>query len=151
MVIREGKLPASRHGGPMTLWEGSARDLDSLTSREWLCANHIGGYACATLAGMNTRKYHGLLVAAMSPPVRRMVLLSRVEETVFYDGWPHALACNEDPGAVPPQGRTLARALASEPFPRWAYQGNEWTLEKQVRLLAGENTVVLSYVLEGAK
>jgi predicted glycogen debranching enzyme len=86
----------------------------------------------------------------MSPPVRRMVLLSRVEETVFYDGWPHALACNEYPDAMHPQGHRLLRAFSAEPFPRWAYQNEGWTLEKQVRLLKGENTVVLSYTLMGS-
>jgi len=68
-----------------------------------------------------------------------MVLLSRVEETVFYDGWPHALACNEYPDAVFPQGYRLLRAFSNEPFPRWAYQNEGWTLEKQLRLLNGSN------------
>ena len=47
-------------------------DLHGLMEREWLAVNHLGGFACSTVAGLNTRKYHGLLVAAMSPPVRRM-------------------------------------------------------------------------------
>jgi len=127
-----------------------ALSLDAQLSREWLAVNHIGGYAASTLPGCNTRKYHGLLVAAMSPPVRRMVLLSRVEETVFYDGWPHPLASNEYPDAVFPQGYRLLRAFSNEPFPRWAYQNEGWTLEKQLRLLKGENTVILSYTLMGS-
>src|SRR5438128_9483785 len=118
----------------------SALRLDGMIDREWLAANGNGAFASSTLCGLNTRKYHGLLVAAMSPPVRRMVLLSRVEETVFYDGWPHALACNEYPDAMHPQGHRLLRAFSAEPFPRWAYQNEGWTLEKQVRLLRGENT-----------
>jgi predicted glycogen debranching enzyme len=128
----------------------SALSLDAQLSREWLTVNHLGGYAASTLPGCNTRKYHGLLVAAMSPPVCRMVLLSRVEETVFYDGWPHALGCNEYPDALHPEGYRLLRAFSAEPFPRWAYQGDGWTLEKQLRLLNGENTVVLSYTLMGS-
>src|SRR6185503_13903933 len=135
MFTREGKLPASRHGGPMTLWEGSAPHLDSLTSREWLCVNHIGGYACSTLAGMNTRKYHGLLVAAMAPPVRRLVLLSRVEETVHAKGWPCPLACNEYPGKIHPEGHQLLRGFENAPFPRWIYQADGWTLEKSLQLI----------------
>jgi predicted glycogen debranching enzyme len=127
-----------------------ALSLDAQLSREWLAVNHLGGYAASTLPSCNTRKYHGLLVAAMCPPVRRMVLLSRVEETVFYDGWPHALACNEYPDAVFPQGYRLLRAFSNEPFPRWAYQNEGWTLEKQLRLLKGENTLVLSYTLMGS-
>jgi predicted glycogen debranching enzyme len=128
----------------------SALSLDAQLSREWLAVNHLGGYAAATLPGCNTRKYHGLLIAAMSPPVHRMVLLSRVEETVFYDGWPHALGCNEYPDAIHPQGHRLLRAFSADPFPRWAYQNEGWTLEKQLRLLKGQNTVVLSYTLMGS-
>ena len=115
----------------------SALSLDAQFSREWLAVNHLGGYAASTLPGCNTRKDHGLLIAAMSPPVHRMVLLSRVEETVFYDGWPHALACNEYPDAIHPQGYRLLRAFSADPFPRWAYQNEGWTIEKQLRLLKG--------------
>ena len=128
----------------------SALSIDAQLSREWLAVNHLGGYAASTVPGCNTRKYHGLLVAAMCPPVRRMVILSRVEETVYHDGWPHALACNEYPDAMHPQGYQMLRAFSNEPFPRWAYQGDGWTLEKQVRLLNGENTVLLSYTLMGS-
>jgi predicted glycogen debranching enzyme len=121
--------------------------LDALLEREWLITNGVGGYACSTSVGLNTRKYHGLLVAAMTPPVRRMVLLSRVEETLHVDGWPHALACNEYPGTIHPEGHRLLKAFCPGPYPRWAYQGERWTLEKSVRLVRGENTVVVSYTL----
>jgi len=50
--------------------------------REWLETNGIGGYASSTIIGMNTRRYHGLLVAATQPPVGRMVLLAKMEETL---------------------------------------------------------------------
>lgn len=124
-----------------------ADQLESLLSREWLDVNHLGGYASSTLAGLNTRKYHGLLVAAMSPPVRRMVLLSRVEETVISDGWSDPLACNEYPNAIYPRGDQLIRAFSHDPFPRWAYQGPKWTIEKSVQMISGQNTVVISYSL----
>ncbi|HEV2295483.1 MAG TPA: amylo-alpha-1,6-glucosidase [Tepidisphaeraceae bacterium] len=124
--------------------------LDALLEREWLITNGIGGYACSTAVGMNTRKYHGVLVAAMTPPVGRMVLLSRLEETLHLKGWPHALACNEYPGTIYPEGHRLLKAFCAGPYPRWAYQGDGWTLEKSVRLVRGENTVVVSYTLLGA-
>jgi predicted glycogen debranching enzyme len=124
-------------------------ELDALIEREWLAVNKIGGFACSTIPGLNSRKYHGLLVAAMTPPVRRMVLLSRVEETVVCDGWTYALACNEYPGTFHPRGDQSLRAFNADPFPRWAYQGDQWTIEKSLRLLTGENTVVLSYTLLG--
>jgi predicted glycogen debranching enzyme len=128
----------------------SSLSVDAQLSHEWLAVNHLGGYAASTLPGCNTRKYHGLLVAAMSPPIRGMVLLSRVEETVFYDGWPHPLATNEYPETMHPQGHRLLRAFSNDPFPRWGYQNDGWTLEKQLRMLRGENTVVLSYTLMGS-
>ncbi|HEY0723953.1 MAG TPA: glycogen debranching enzyme N-terminal domain-containing protein, partial [Pyrinomonadaceae bacterium] len=127
----------------------SALRLDGLIAREWLAANGNGGFASSTLCGLNTRKYHGLLVAAMAPPVRRMVLLSRLEETVLCNGQSFDLACNEYPGVMHPQGQNLLRAFHHEPFPRWAYQGDGWTVEKQLRPLAGENTIVISYTVLG--
>ncbi len=127
----------------------SALRLDGLIAREWLAANGHGAFASSTLCGLNTRKYHGLLVAAMAAPVRRMVLLSRVEETVQCKGQSFDLACNEYPGVIHPQGQSFLRAFNHEPFPRWAYQGDGWTIERQLRPLQGENTVVLSYTALG--
>ena len=127
----------------------SSLRLDGLMAREWLATNANGGFASSTLCGLNSRKYHGLLVAAMSPPVRRMVLLSRVEETVRCGGETCELAVNEYPGVVHPRGYQYLRAFDSFPFPRWAYQGEGWTIEKQLRSLRGENSVVLSYTLLG--
>jgi len=124
-------------------------DFDGLISGEWLVTNGLGGFAGSTLCGLNTRRYHGLLIAAMSPPVRRMVLLSRVEETVRCDGREFYLSCNEYPGTIWPNGHELLRAFSASPHPRWAYQGDGWTLQKELRLLRGQNTVLLSYTLLG--
>lgn len=124
-------------------------DFERLVAREWLVSNGLGGYASSSVSGLNTRRYHGLLVAAMTPPNRRMVLLSRVEETVRCDGHDHYLACNEYPGTIWPTGHQLLRAFNSDPHPRWAYQGEGWTLQKELQLLRGQNTVLLSYTLLG--
>lgn len=56
--------------------------LDGSDEREWLITNGLGSYASGTIFGANTRKYHGLLVAALSPPTGRRVLLSRIDEEV---------------------------------------------------------------------
>jgi predicted glycogen debranching enzyme len=118
-----------------------------LLEREWLTANGIGGYACSTLPGLNTRKYHGLLVAAMAPPVRRMVLLSRVEETLWHNGRRFALDCNEYPGVIYPQGQRHLREFFPGRSPRWTYEGEGWRIEKQLTVVAGSNTVLLTYKL----
>lgn len=127
----------------------STLSFEGLIAREWLCANGVGGYASSTIPGLNSRKYHGLLVAALAPPVRRMVLLSRMEEVVRFDGWPVGISCNEYPGAIHPEGHRLLRAFSPEPFPRWAYQAEGWTLQKELSLLRGSNTVCITYTLLG--
>ena len=58
-------------------------NFEAATSREWLETNGIGGFACSTVIGVNTRRYHALLTAAMHPPAGRIVLLSKLEETVI--------------------------------------------------------------------
>jgi predicted glycogen debranching enzyme len=131
----------------MSGMELSAPPFDAQLGREWLVTNGLGGFASSTIPCLNTRKYHGLLVAAMSPPVRQMVLLSRVEEWVRLRGKAFALSSCEYPGVVHPQGYESLRAFSAEPFPRWAYQGDGWTIERRLRMLPGENTVCLSYTL----
>jgi len=129
----------------------SAVGFDDLLASEWLATNGLGGYASSTLAGLHTRKYHGLLVAPMTPPHRRMVLLSRVEESFFFAGGRYSLSSNEYPGTVHPRGHEYLRAFNHDPFPRWGYQGDGWTVEKSLRLIRGQNTVVLCYTLLGGK
>lgn len=124
--------------------------LDRLLGSEWLATNGTGGFAASTACGLNTRKYHGLLVAAMAPPVRRMVLLSRVEETLWCGGQRFELGCNEYPGCVYPQGYRLLADFQAHPFPQWTYQGEGWRLVKSLRLLRGQNTVVLTYRFGGS-
>ena len=61
-------------------------ELEIAESREWLVTNGLGGYASGTVAGTTTRRYHGLLVAALQPPVKRTMLVSGLDETVRYLG-----------------------------------------------------------------
>lgn len=125
----------------------SSLSFEELLAREWLTTNGLGGFASSSVPCLNTRKYHGLLVAPLSPPVRQTVILSRVEETVVAGGKYFPLSSCEYPGTVHPQGHHYLRAFSADPFPRWAYQGDGWTIEKQLRLLPGENTVCVSYTL----
>ncbi len=124
-------------------------DLDAMLKSEFLVTNGLGGFASSTIAGINTRKYHGLLIAPLSPPARRTVVLSRVEEKIV-NGHPIPIATSEYPGTFHPDGFTRLKAFSNDPHPRFAYQGDGWTLEKEVLLLQGENTVVLRYTLVGA-
>src|SRR5436305_12305680 len=68
--------------------------LEIAEQREWLVTNGIGGYASGTISGNLTRRYHGLLVAALHPPVARTQLVAKLEEDASYDGKDYSLATN---------------------------------------------------------
>ena len=90
--------------------------------REWLETNGLGGFASSTITGLNTRRYHGLLVAATKPPVGREVLLSKLEETLLIDGRPFDLSANRYPGVVHPQGFRYLKQFRLDPFPVFTYR-----------------------------
>ena len=69
-------------------------DLKEGIEREWLITNGIGGYASSTILGINTRKYHGLLVAPLTPPARRTLILSKLEESIEIDNNSYNLYSN---------------------------------------------------------
>lgn len=126
------------------------RDLTVATGREWLETNGLGGYASSSVIGLNTRRYHGLLVASLRPPVERFVLLSKVDETLVVGGERYELSVNRYPGTVHPQGYRFLERFRLDPFPRFTYRAGPVVVEKSVGVVYGENTVVLRYeLLEG--
>src|SRR5271166_6287384 len=120
-------------------------DLDAALSREWLETNGLGGFASSTIVGMNTRRYHGLLVAATKPPVGRMVLLSKMEEMLTVNGKSYELSANQYPGVVHPLGHVLLKQFRLDPFPVFLYELDGVQLEKSVFMPHGENTTVIRY------
>jgi len=123
-------------------------DLGAALSREWLETNGLGGFASSTIIGLNTRRYHGLLVAATKPPVGRLVLLSKLEETLFMDGQPFELSANRYPGVVHPQGFRYLKQFRLDPFPIFTYEVAGIEIEKTVFMVQGENSTVVQYELK---
>ena len=122
-------------------------DLSAASSREWLETNGLGGWSASTVSGAHTRRYHGLLVAAVGPPsqIHRRVLLSRLDETLRTAHEVAELGCCFFPGAVHPQGyRNLNRFYLS-PFPTFEYSAIGVEVRKIVAAIHGENTVVIRY------
>ncbi|HZM99391.1 MAG TPA: amylo-alpha-1,6-glucosidase [Pyrinomonadaceae bacterium] len=126
----------------------SCRNLESAMSREWLETNGIGGFSSSTIAGLNTRRYHGLLTAATKPPVGRLVLLSKLEETLIIDGRRYELSANQYPGAVHPQGFKYQTGFRIDPFPVFTYEVEGVRLEKRVFMVQGENTTIVQYEVQ---
>jgi predicted glycogen debranching enzyme len=122
-------------------------DLNAALSREWLETNGLGGFSSSTVAGANTRRYHGLLTAALNPPGGRVLLLSKLEETLVLDGRRIDLSTNEYDGAIHPSGYQHLAEFRLDPFPTFIFEVENVKLEKSVFMLNGSNTVQVEYRL----
>jgi predicted glycogen debranching enzyme len=122
-------------------------DLEVALHREWLETNGLGGFASSTIIGLNTRRYHGLLVAATKPPVGRLVLLSKLEETLLIDGKSFDLSANHYPGVIHPQGFHYLKQFRLDPFPVFTYEVEGIEIEKAVFMIHGEDSTVIHYEL----
>ncbi len=126
-------------------------DLDQSLQLEWLETNGLGGFACSTITGANTRRYHGLLVAATRPPGGRRVLLSRVDEQLNSDGRRFDLATSVYVGdVVHPQGYLNLVEFKLDPWPVMTYQLGDITLVKSVMMRHGHNQTIISWHLTQA-
>ncbi len=131
--------------------------LSLAESREWLVTNGIGGYAAGTIAGLLTRCYHGLLVAALDPPLGRTLLLTKLDETVLYGGGGSAqnepqhypLHTNRwSDGSVGPHGYLqIERFMLDGTIPIWRYACADALIEKRIWMQPGANTTYIFYHL----
>jgi predicted glycogen debranching enzyme len=123
--------------------------LDIAEQREWLVTNSIGGYASGTVSGNLTRRYHGLLVAALHPPVGRTQLVAKLDETASYDGSDYALATNRwASGAVDPKGYLNIESFRLDgTSPVWRFALGDALLEKRIWMRQAENTTYVQYAL----
>lgn len=126
---------------------GVCADLRASMSKEWLETNGLGGYASSTISGLNTRRYHALLVASLRPPTDRIVLLSKLEETLVLDGERFDFSTNQYPQVVHPQGYRWLQNFRLDPFPISTFRLGDVRLEKIILMLRGENTTVVRYRL----
>jgi len=109
--------------------------------------NGLGGYASSTIIGTNARTYHGLLVAALNPPVDRTLLLSSLDEEIRLNGETHHLASHKYPGIIHPEGSTYLKHFSLDPFPTTVYQIGDLEVTRCVFMIHGENTTIIRYSL----
>lgn len=129
--------------------ESICGNVGQAVRREWLETNGLGGFASSTIIGLNTRRYHGLLTAATKVPVGRMVVLSKLEETVLIGGRRFELSANKYPGVIHPQGYQYLKSFRLDPFPIFVYSIAGIEIEKTVFMVDGENTTVVQYEIRG--
>jgi predicted glycogen debranching enzyme len=123
-------------------------NFEEALSREWLETNGIGGFASGTISGANSRRYHGLLCAATKPPLGRITMLSKFEETLTIDGKSFELSSNQYPNTVSPQGFKHLKSFRLEPFPIWIFEVEGIEIEKRIFMLDGENTTVCQWAVK---
>ena len=127
-------------------------DIEAGLRREWLVTNGIGGFACGTLAGPATRRYQGLLVASLHPPVDRMVLVGGLDEWATYDGQRYPLSAHDFEGTITPQGFEHIQSFALEGLtPCWTFALGDALLERRIWMEHGENTTFVAYRLVRAR
>jgi predicted glycogen debranching enzyme len=131
------------------MWNAKDVDEPELLKPEWLVTNGLGGYASGTVAGPVTRRYHGLLVAALPTPLGRMVLLSHLWERVrLPDRTVVVLTAEDRAGALELAGaRNLIEFRLEDGLPVWRYDLGGIELEKRVLMPHGQNTVYVRYAL----
>jgi predicted glycogen debranching enzyme len=124
-------------------------DLHTSEAREWLVTNGIGGYAFGTIAGLQTRCYHGLLVAALHPPLGRTLLVAKLDESAKYTSEDFALSTSRwADGTVAPEGyRNIERFHLEGTIPVWTFAFSDALLEKRIFMQSGANTAYVVYRL----
>src|ERR1700736_2091775 len=130
-----------------------ATEAEPLLTREWLVTNGLGGYACGTVGGLITRRFHGYLVAALPSPLGRMMMLNDlVEQVTLPDGRMVQLG-GEERARIPLQlhgADFLSEFRLDVGLPAWRYEVGEFVLEKRLMLPHGQNTVYINYrILQG--
>lgn len=121
--------------------------LESAERREWLVTNGIGGFAMGNIAGTLNRRYHGLLIAALKPPVARTLLLAKLDEDVKYDGRQYPLFANRwADGTLESEGpRFLQRFHLQGTTPVWTFALGDALLEKRLWMEPGANSTYIRY------
>ena len=125
-------------------------NLEEGLKREWLITNGIGGYSSSTILGCNTRKYHGLLIAPLTPPARRFLVLSKVDEAIEVDGKSIPLYTNMSKNYIS-EGFKNLESFEKDYFPIFTYKIGNITIKKIICMEYGKNTVCVYYKIKNSK
>jgi predicted glycogen debranching enzyme len=124
-------------------------DFAASSRREWLVTNGIGGFASGTVIGMSSRRYHGMLIASLHPPIDRVVLVSKLDVVAFIDGQRYDLATNEyADGTIAPHGFAYLDSFRLDgQIPVWTWRLGDAVLEQRLWMEQGRNTTYVQFQL----
>lgn len=123
--------------------------LEEGLKKEWLVTNGIGGFSSSTIIGANTRKYHGLLIAPLTPPARRFLVLSKVDESIQIGDNNYNLYTNIGENYIS-QGYQYQVSFNQEAYPTFNYQVEGVSISKSIGMKKGENVVGISYKIKNS-
>jgi len=129
----------------ITLNRKALSNFENAIEKEWIITNGLGGYASSTILGINTRKYHGLLVAAFHPPAERRVCLAKLDEEIRVENNVYPLGGNEFENGIFPQGHLFVKEFSVSPFPRYVYAVQDVEVQKTVFMPYKKNAVITVY------
>ena len=128
-------------------------ELAPHNKQEWLLTNGLGGFASSTVVGCNIRRYHGLLCAATTPPVGRVMLLNRIGEILKIDGSTELLelSVNQFRESVHPRGDKFLRKFELGDTAKWTFDANGVAVTKEVQILWQQNVTAIRYTIDPGK
>jgi predicted glycogen debranching enzyme len=129
----------------ITYQKESLSHFGELIEKEWLITNGFGSYASSTVLGINTRKYHGLLAAALDPPGNRTVCLSKLDEDVLVNDDVYRLGSTEFHDVIYPEGYKLIEQFSINQFPTYNYDLGNVNVNKTIFMLKNKNIVAIIY------
>ncbi|NCS87516.1 MAG: glycogen debranching protein [Ignavibacteria bacterium] len=133
----------------ITINQKEISDFSKSSKLEWIETNGVGGYASSTIIGLNSRRYHGLLVSANNPPVEREVIVSKLDEAIVLKNKFYELSVNQFPGNVSPKGYQYLVEFKKDLFPEFIYKVDSVKIKKTIAAISERNTTVIIYeVLE---
>jgi len=125
--------------------------FEEVVEKEWLITNGLGSYAATTVPGINTRKYHGLLVAALNPPGDRTVCLAKLDEDIIIANTTYRLGANQFRNQIFPDGHKYITQFTLNPYPSYRYEIDNIEVVKTIFLPQLKNAVAITYHIKNQK
>ncbi|MCX8177233.1 MAG: amylo-alpha-1,6-glucosidase [Candidatus Bathyarchaeota archaeon] len=129
----------------IALGKAHISDFEEAIKREWITTNGLGGYASSTVLGINTRKYHGLLVAALKPPRNRHVCLAKLDDELVIEGRTCPLYANEFEDGLRPESSYPLESFSLSPLPQFVFLAGGVEIRKILFMLHGANVLIALY------
>lgn len=149
MAPEEGVVSEAKR--PLGWTAGELQDRDHKLALEWLETDGLGGFACGTVAGVRTRRYHGWFVPAIPPPRRRWMLVAGCEEFVTVGRVRTGISTQEYRDAIFPEGDQILADFALTPCPTWRYETGTFEIERTLCLVRDRSVTIVRYVNRGKK